>query len=96
MRLEIKHAARIDLRDIATYIARDNPGRSESFVEELIARIETVAARPSSFPARNEWGEGIRSALHGRYVIVFRVGDDLVEILRILHGARDINSLLEP
>jgi toxin ParE1/3/4 len=94
--IEIKDAARMDLREIAIYIARDNPDRSESFVEELLVRIETIGERPLSFPERNDWGEGIRRALHGRYLILFRVRDDRVEILRILHGARDIDSLLEP
>jgi toxin ParE1/3/4 len=96
MQLEIKQAARLDLREIAAYIARDNPDRAESFVDELLARIETVFERPLTFPARSEWGTGVRSALYGRYVIIYRLGVDFVEILRVIHGARDIDSLLEP
>lgn len=96
MRFEVRQAARNDLSDIASYIARDNPERSVSFIEELLSRIETVFERPLSFPPRTELGSDIRSAVHGRYLILFRVSDSLVEVLRVLHGARDIDSLLEP
>jgi toxin ParE1/3/4 len=95
MHFEIKQGARFDLREIADYIAHDNPDSAESFIDELQARIETVFERPITFPARTEWATGVRSALFGRYVIIFRFGDDLVEILRVIHGARDIDSLLE-
>ena len=94
MRLEVRQAARSDLREIADYIARDNSDRADGFVEELIAKMETIADRPFSFPARSEWGAGLRSALHGRYLILFRVDGDLVEIMRVVHGARDIEGLL--
>ena len=95
MRFEVRQAARNDLSDIATYIARDNPERAVSFIEELLARIEMVFERPLSFPARGELGAGVRSAIHGRYLIFFRVSERLIEILRVLHGARDIDYLLE-
>ena len=96
MRFEVRQTARNDLSDIAAYISRDNPERSVSFVEELVERIETIFERPLSFPARSEFGSGVRSAVHGRYLILFRVSESLVEVLRVLHGARDIDNLLEP
>jgi len=96
MRFEVRQTAQNDLSDIATYIARDNPERSVTFIEDLLGRIETVFERPLSFPARSEFGAGIRSAVHGRYLILFRVSESLVEVLRVLHGTRDIDSLLEP
>jgi plasmid stabilization system protein ParE len=47
-----------------------------------------------SFPAREEWHPDLRSALHRPDVILFRVAGDHVEIVRVLHSARDIPNLL--
>jgi toxin ParE1/3/4 len=79
---------------IADFIRRDNPERAETFSEELSRKIETVAERPLSFPARPEFGPAMRSALHGSYLILFRFDGDEVIVQRIIHGARDIESLL--
>jgi toxin ParE1/3/4 len=82
-----------DLDDIADYIGRDNPIRALSFVRELRSYFSTIAERPNSFPKHDKWGDDLRSAVHGRYHIVFTTIDDRVHILRVIHGARDINSL---
>lgn len=93
IRVEIKAAAENDLRDIARYIAQDNPSRAVSYVRELRAKVLSLGERPMSFPARIDWGAELRSALHGKYVIVFRASADEVVVLRIIHGARDIAAL---
>ncbi|MBO9517053.1 MAG: type II toxin-antitoxin system RelE/ParE family toxin [Porphyrobacter sp.] len=79
---------------VADFIRRDNPARAESFVEEISRKIEMIAERPLSFPARPDLGPEIRSGLHGSYLIIFQFQDDLVSIVRVLHGARDVESLL--
>lgn len=89
----IRPAAYADMDSIADFIRRDNPARAESFAEELARKIEAVAERPLSFPARPELDRGIRSALHGSYLILFRFEGAEVEIVRVLHGARDIEGL---
>ena len=92
--LVILPAARADLVEIGDFIALDNPERAASFVTEIEARLIQVAARPGSFPARDELHAGLRSARHGRYLIFFIDSGDEVRIVRVLHGARDLPSLL--
>jgi toxin ParE1/3/4 len=93
MKFIIKASAKDDLRDIAAYIARDNPNRAISYVAALNQQIRTAAERPYSFPSHDEWRVGLRSALHGQYHIIFEIIDEMVVILRVVHGARDIGSL---
>jgi toxin ParE1/3/4 len=95
MKLRIVSAAERDLRQIAAHIARDNPPRARSFIRELNGKIRKVAAQPMIYPAREEWGSGLRTALHRNYQIVYRVDDDTVIVVRVLHGARDAGSLLK-
>ncbi len=92
----VSEAAKADLRDITIYISRDNPERAASFVEELIAKMQVVGERPLSFAAKDDLHTGMRSATHGRYRIVFRSDGAKVTILRVLHGARDIRSIVSP
>ena len=93
-RLVILPAARMDLIEIGDFIALDNPERAASFVTEIESRMIDVAERPCSFPARDELHKGLRSARHGRYLIFFVEAGDEVRIVRVLHGARDLPSLL--
>jgi plasmid stabilization system protein ParE len=39
---------------------------------------------------------GIRRRPWGNYLIFYRVGDDSVQILHVLHGARDYEKILFP
>jgi toxin ParE1/3/4 len=94
MKLVIKSVAKKDLRNIATYIGKDNPERAISFVAEIDQKIRLLTERPFSFPAHEEWQDGLRSALHGQYHIIFEVADDEVIVLRVLHGARNIADIL--
>jgi len=94
MKYRISDEAQRDLVGIGQHIAQDNPTRALSFVDEITEKFRLVAERPLSFPAREEWHPELRSALHRPYVIVFRIADDHVDIVRVFHGARDIPNLL--
>ncbi|MEO7248049.1 MAG: type II toxin-antitoxin system RelE/ParE family toxin [Novosphingobium sp.] len=93
-KVTVSREANRDIADIADYIAQDNPVRALTFTRELRGKIAVVGERPLSFQLRDEWGADLRSAAHHRYHIVFRVKADVVEILRVLHSARDIDELL--
>jgi toxin ParE1/3/4 len=94
-RLVFTPAARNDLLEIGAYIADDNPVRAESFVTELETKAYKAAERPRSFPERTDIGVGLRAAVHGRYLLLFRELDDEVRIVRIIHGGRNIPSLFD-
>ena len=84
-----------DLREIALYIADDNPGRALTFIAELERRAAEAASRPLSFRERPEISPGLRAIGHGRYLIFFRDMEDEVRVVRVVHGARDISRLFD-
>lgn len=88
--LIISPQAERDLDSIAAYIARDNPERAVTFIMEIRAKFVDIAERPHSFAERLHWRKGKRSALVGRYHVIFEIKPAHVEIERVLHGARDI------
>ncbi len=91
-RAKFTSIAEADLSDIAFYIARGNPARAVSFVDEIIAHCHKIANQSGVGRARSELGRGLRSMPHGRYVIFYRITDTGVEIRHVLHGARDIKA----
>ncbi len=94
MRLSFSPAAALDLEEIGDYIARDNPERALSFLNELEAHCNRVAEMPAAFPTRDDIAPGLQMAVHGNYLILFHTESDSVRIERIVHGARQLKDLL--
>lgn len=84
--------SRQDLNEIGLYIAKDSPRRAISFVRELKAQCRKIAQAPKAYRPRTEFGKTMRSCAHGNYVIFFTEDATQVEIVRILHGAMDIEA----
>lgn len=91
-------AAEGDIQNIAQLIAADSVMSAERFGHEFGAALERIAAFPEH--GREITGRpGLRivrvSARFWRYLIVYRLYNSGVEILRVLHGAMDIEARLE-
>jgi len=93
----ITAAAEADLETIADWIAKDNPSRAVTFVAELRRRCETLIDAPEGYPLVPRYEAlGIRRRPYGDYLIFHRVAGDAIEILHVLHGARDYEGILFP
>lgn len=95
MNIEYSPAVENDLDAVADYIARDNPGRALTFILEIYGEIKAIGKHPLHYRLRPELGADARLARVGRYVILFAVLGDTVRIERVVHGARDLPSLLQ-
>ncbi|MGD0662558.1 MAG: type II toxin-antitoxin system RelE/ParE family toxin [Syntrophorhabdales bacterium] len=84
-----------DLAEIWDYISDDNEARADAFIDLLDRKIQMLAARPQMGRAREELAEGLRSFPVGRYVIFYRSTPKNIEIVRILHSARDLPALFD-
>ncbi len=83
-----------DLAEISLYIAADNPARALSFTAELRVHCGKIADSPERHRLREEYGRGVRVAVHGRYLIFYAEREPgVVVIERILHGARHLDWL---
>jgi toxin ParE1/3/4 len=83
--------AELDLEEIGDYIALDNPSRAISFVLELEEHCQKISKRPAAFPLRDDIAATIRMAVHGNYLIFFRILDRNVRVERIIHGGRNVS-----
>ncbi len=94
-RLFFSAHARDDLRQVARYIARDNPARAKTFVGELRVQCTLLIEQPLLGITRDDCVKGVRMTSHGRYLIFYNLIDNDVHIERVLHSARDIGRLFD-
>lgn len=73
MKIEIARSARNDLTAIGDEIAKDNPARACSFVDELIDRCLSLSEHPERFPvALARPDRSVRKMTHGNYLTFLR------------------------
>ncbi len=96
MKVRYSHFASDDLEGAYNYIALDNPYKASSFIDSVHKKCNSLAHNPYLYPLRPEFGAGVRLAICKPYRIFFMIDEkiQIVHILRILHSARNISSLL--
>ena len=52
-----------------------------------------LVAFPEARRLRPELGEGVRLSVFGNYVVLYVVHEDILEIRRVVHGARDLAGI---
>ena len=87
-------AAIADLKSIAAYIALDNPAAAGRMQRLFFERFKVLAANSEMGQTWPFPGNDFRTISVGSYVIVFRPAENGVQIIRVLHGARDLETLL--
>ena len=93
--LRISPRAREDLLEIWSYIAEDSEENADGFIDKIHETMELLAGQPGLGRHREELAPGIQSFPVGRYIIFYRVLSNAIEIVRVLHGARDIENIFE-
>ncbi len=84
-----------DLKEIYRYTLRSwGIKQARSYNKTLEAMFDMLSQNPSMGKTRSDIREGYRSFVKGQHVIFYRMRDDNILILRVLHSARDIKLLM--
>ena len=89
----ITEPAEEDLREIAFYIADDNIDAAFAMLDRFTRRFEMLASMPQTGRRRDELEPNLRSFPEGNYVVFYRELVEGIEIIRVLHGWRDIDRI---
>lgn len=81
-----------DLIAIWLHIARDSEAAADRLFDRIERRWQQLATYPLSGASRDDIAPGIRHLVVGNYLTLYRVGSDAIEILRVLHGHRNIEA----
>lgn len=93
-RVKLTARAEDDLLDIWLAIAQDSPASADRFLDVLNERIDSLADFPERGVLRPEIGKGIRILIEGNYLILYGMRLGGVEVVRVVHGARELRNLL--
>lgn len=98
MRIVWTNRARTDQVEIYETIAEDNPDAAERVYIQIEERVALLADNPRLGVRRPDVGRSVRMLVRGVYLIFYEtVPDDdegeieLIEIVRVVHGQRDLS-----
>lgn len=92
MKYRLLPQAAVDLESIGDYIAGHDPRAAIRLLDALERRWDLLTLHPFSGAPRDDIAPGIRHLVVGDYLTLCRVGGEAIEILRVLHGHRDIEA----
>lgn len=85
--------AEIDLLEIWDFIAADNMAAADKVVRKLDERSRELLDNPELGPARDDIIKDMRHLVMDNYLILYRIDGEYIEVVRYLHGARNLYSL---
>jgi len=93
-RLVLSRAARSDLLNIWEFLSYLSQKKAERTMRGIYERFETLLEFPEAGRRRDELRKGLRSFPVGKHLVFYFIIDDGIRIVRVLHSAQDIESIL--
>lgn len=85
--------ARQDLIDIWDHVAADKPDAADTVLDRIDDACLGLLEYPRLGPARDDIRPGLRYRIVGEYVVLYRITGKDIEIVRVVHGRRDLFNL---
>jgi toxin ParE1/3/4 len=96
IQIRFSESAKQDLRDIWRGLAEYS---GLSLADSILAKIESkfrlLVQFPTAGKVRDELLAGLRSYPAGDFIIFYRILDTTVEVVRVIHGRRDIDVIFD-
>lgn len=93
MKVQLAPRARLDLIQIGDYLERESGRRiARRWIERLEAKALDLEKQPYIGAEDASLG-GRRRLVVRPYLIVYRISNNVVRVLRVVHGARDLPNL---
>lgn len=95
MRLEIWRHPKVDddLLEIWLFIARDNVAAADRVLDHIEAKLRLLADYPEIGRGRPDIAPNARMLPVLNYLVLYKLADERVEIVRVVHGARRLEAL---
>jgi toxin ParE1/3/4 len=84
--------AALDILDVWDHIADDDMVAADRWVDELDSAFGRLAMQPLMGRARPELAPDLRRFPFQRYVIFYMPIPDEIDVVRVLHSARDVDG----
>ncbi len=94
-RYTLSDSARGDIDEIWEYIARDNFTAADRIIDDFYERFLLLLGAPHLGAVFHTTGKTVRHTCVGKYVIFYEPREAEICVLRVLHGARDFETLFQ-
>jgi len=93
---ELTQTAQLDLFEIQDYLNDQSPTAARHVLEGIIAALEDIGESPGHGHLRDDLTDrDLRFKTVFRYQIIYRPDTRPVQIIRVLHGHRDVGRMLD-
>ncbi len=82
-----------DLEEIWFFLAQDDPVAADRWLDALEAKLSLIADNPLLGAARADIAPELRYHPIGHYLLLYRIVSGGIEVVRVVHGARDLLNL---
>jgi toxin ParE1/3/4 len=86
--------AKCDLQEIHAFFASDNQLAADRLIDRFFDHFQRLATFPELGTLRNDLHPGLRIWSEGRYVILYLTTPNGIDVAHVVHGSREIVSLL--
>jgi addiction module RelE/StbE family toxin len=97
MKLRINPLVAEDLTSIKNFIADDNADKAVETVQEIYHQFENIQQFPyigADLSKRVSFKTDYKYIVWGDYVVLYRIGKEVVEIYRVVNRYQDITRIL--
>lgn len=94
-KVEISPLAESDLENIWDYFLDYSAEAAKRIIKEFGQKFDLLSENPKLGRSHDEFIVHLRSFPHKKYVIFYFPTENGIEVLRVLHGARNIEDLFD-
>jgi toxin ParE1/3/4 len=91
--IRLADSAKLDLLDIWLFLSSSNMELADRVIDQITVTYERLADFPEMGRSRDELFPGYRSFPIDGYLIFYRPIQNGVEIIRVVHGSRNLPEL---
>ncbi len=86
-------AARSDLVDIWSHVAKNSPDAADRLIDSLYERFSLLSQHPLMGESRPDLSDHVRQFSVGAYVVFYVPTHAGIRVVRVLHGSRDVPAI---
>lgn len=93
-RLSLTPQSRADIKEIRDYIASYSKEAARIFNVQIVGVLSSLCDMPLMGRKRDDLSPDLYGFVSGKYIVFYRLkGSNTLEIVRVLHSARDMTSI---
>jgi toxin ParE1/3/4 len=95
VRVSFSRRSLLDLDQIRRFIDKEsgNPEIADQVLRKIAARIDILKRFPEAGCRRSDLKPDVRSLVAGTHIVLYRVEESRIRILRVIRGSREIPKL---